>query len=97
MRFRYHGPARVPPHWHPNDEHITVLSGTFALGMGDKADERAVTDLTAGGYALLPARMPHFAWAKGPRTVLQVHGMGPFTINYVNPEDDPNRPAAQKK
>jgi len=97
MRFRYHGPARIPPHWHPGDEHITVLAGTFALGMGEKADETKTTDLTTGGYALLPAKMAHYAFAKGEMTMLQVHGIGPFTINYVNPEDDPNRAAATKK
>jgi quercetin dioxygenase-like cupin family protein len=91
MRFRYHGPARIPPHWHPGDEHITVLAGTFSLGMGEKADETKTTDLNAGGYALLPAKMPHYAFAKGEMTILQVHGNGPFTINYVNPADDPNR------
>ena len=97
MRFRYHGPARIPPHWHPNDEHITVLAGTFSLGMGEKSDETKTTDVTAGGYALLPAKMPHYAFAKGETTILQVHGIGPFTINYVNPEDDPNRAAAKRK
>jgi anti-sigma factor ChrR (cupin superfamily) len=91
MRFRYHGPVTVPPHWHPNDEHITVITGSFALGMGEKADEKAVTTLTAGGYALAPAKMPHYAWAKGETTLLQVHGMGPFSINYVNPADDPSK------
>jgi hypothetical protein len=97
MRIRYQGPSRVPPHWHPNDEHITVLAGTFALGMGETPDEKAVTDLAVGGYAMLPARMAHYAWAKGPRTVVQIHGMGPFVINYVNPADDPARAAGQKK
>lgn len=91
IRFRYHGPVTVPPHWHPNDEHLTVITGTFALGMGEQADAKAVTNLTAGGYALAPAKMPHYAWAKGETTILQVHGMGPFSINYVNPADDPSR------
>jgi quercetin dioxygenase-like cupin family protein len=91
MRLRYQDAARIPPHWHPNDEHITVLAGTFALGMGETSDERAATDLSTGGYAFMPARMRHFAWAKAPGTIVQVHGMGPFVINYVNPADDPLR------
>jgi hypothetical protein len=88
MRIRYTGSVRVPPHWHPTDEHITVLSGTFLLGMGERADEAAATALTAGGYAFAPAKMPHFAWSKGD-TIVQVHGIGPFVINYVNPADQP--------
>ena len=88
MRMRYTGSVRVPPHWHPTDEHITVLSGMFLLGMGDKADETAAAPLTAGGYAMMPAKMPHFAWSKGD-TVVQIHGLGPFVINYVNPADKP--------
>jgi hypothetical protein len=88
MRLRYVGTVRVPPHWHPTDEHITVLSGAFMLGMGERVDEPAATRLGAGAYALAPARMPHFAWSDGD-TIVQVHGIGPFAINYINPADAP--------
>jgi hypothetical protein len=88
IRMRYQGTVRVPPHWHPTDEHITVISGTFMLGMGDRVDESAAVALAAGTYAFAPARMPHFAWSKGD-AVVQVHGIGPFAINYVNPADAP--------
>jgi quercetin dioxygenase-like cupin family protein len=88
MRFRYRGKARIPPHWHPIDEHITVLSGTFRLGMGSKGDEAATTVLAAGAYAFVEAKMAHYGWTDGD-TTLQVHGVGPFAINYVNPADDP--------
>jgi quercetin dioxygenase-like cupin family protein len=88
MRFRYRGKARIPPHWHPIDEHITVLSGTFRLGMGGKGDEAATTVLAAGAYAFVEAKMAHYGWTEGD-TTLQVHGVGPFVINYVNPADDP--------
>jgi ketosteroid isomerase-like protein len=81
---------RIPPHWHPTDEHVTVLSGTFAFGMGEKFDEKSLKDLSAGGYTLMTATMPHYGITKGP-TVIQVHGMGPFVLNYVNPADDPSR------
>ena len=80
----------IAPHWHPTDEQVTVLAGTFALGMGDTLDKSAVQDLPVGGYALLPAQMHHFAMAKTAATI-QVHGMGPFVINYVNPADDPSK------
>jgi len=90
LRIRYHGKARIPPHWHPTDEHLTILSGTFRLGMGERGDEAATTALAAGAYAFVAAKMAHYAWADGGTTV-QVHGIGPFVINYVNPEDDPKR------
>ena len=90
LRFRYHGRARIPPHWHPIDEHLTILSGTFKMGMGESGDESAATPLGAGAYAFVAAKAPHYAWTDGD-TTLQVHGVGPFVINYVNPADDPSR------
>ena len=95
MRFRYRGAVRVPPHWHPTDEHITVLSGTFVVGMGERFDESSGKELPAGAYAFVPSKMAHYAWTKGD-TVVQIHGIGPFTINYVNPADDPNKTPARK-
>ena len=80
----------IAPHWHPTDEHVTVVSGTFAFGMGDTLDKAAMQDLPSGGYALMPAQMRHYAMAKGATTI-QVHGMGPLVINYVNPADDPSQ------
>ena len=90
IRFRYRGKARIPPHWHPVDEHLTVLSGAFRLGMGEGGDESAATVLGAGAYAFVPAKMAHYGWTGGDTTI-QVHGIGPFAINYVNPADDPAR------
>jgi hypothetical protein len=40
--------------------------------------------------ALMPARMHHFAWA-GDETVVQLHGLGPWEIRYLNPADDPRQ------
>jgi len=79
---------RVPPHTHPKTERVTVLSGTFNIGMGDKFDEKATKPMLAGTYGYWPAGMKHFVWAKG-ETVLQFHGMGPWSIQYLNPADDP--------
>jgi quercetin dioxygenase-like cupin family protein len=79
----------IPPHWHPTDEHVTVISGTLALGMGDKLDRSTSKTLTAGGYGIAPANMHHFAWTK-TGAIVQVHLMGPFAITYVNATDDPN-------
>jgi len=86
---------KIAPHWHPTDEHVTVLSGTFALGMGEKFDKASMKDLPAGGYALLPAEMRHFAMATTAATI-QIHGQGPFVLTYVNPADDPSKRAPAK-
>ena len=78
----------IPPHWHPTDENVTILSGTLQMEMGKAFNPEALKDLGAGSYALMPARQPHAARAKG-ETMIQVHGVGPFAITYVNPQDDP--------
>ena len=78
----------IQPHWHPAVEHITVISGTFNIGMGEKLDTSAGRALSASAFAFMPPGMRHFAWAKG-ETVIQLHGTGPWQINYVNPADDP--------
>jgi quercetin dioxygenase-like cupin family protein len=95
VRLKMPAGYKVNPHWHPGDEHVTVLSGTFMIGMGDKFDKGTMKELPAGGYTLLPAQMHHFAMAKNA-TVVQVHGMGPFALTYVNPADDPSKRAASK-
>ena len=79
---------KIPPHNHPTTEHVTVVSGEFHLGMGDTFDKSKGKTLPTGSFGYLPAQMNHFAWAKG-RTVVQVHGEGPFAITYVNSADDP--------
>jgi quercetin dioxygenase-like cupin family protein len=81
----------VPPHYHPTDEHVTVLSGTLMLGMGDAIDRPTADRLGAGGFATASANAHHYAIAVG-RTVVQVHGMGPFAITYVRAADDPRTP-----
>jgi len=84
---------RIPPHTHPKTERVTVISGTFNIGMGNKFDEKATKEMPAGTYGYWAAGMEHFVWAKG-ETILQFHGMGPWSIRYVNREDDPRN---QKK
>jgi quercetin dioxygenase-like cupin family protein len=78
----------IPPHFHPLDEHVTVISGKLALGMGDAVDMKAASVLAPGGFTTAPAKAHHFAVAK-VHTVVQVHGEGPFEFTYVNPKDDP--------
>ena len=79
---------KIAPHWHPTDEQVTVLDGTFMVGMGDQFSESALKPLSAGSYGKMPQHMNHFAAAKGATTI-QIQGMGPFAMTYVNPSDDP--------
>ncbi len=81
---------KIPAHWHPAIEHVTVISGTFNMGTGDKLDISKTHALPAGAVAIMQPRTNHFAWTRG-ETVVQVHGVGPWGINYVNPADDPRK------
>jgi quercetin dioxygenase-like cupin family protein len=96
IRLKFPAGHKVPPHWHSTDEHITVISGTIAFGMGEKFDQNAAKNLGPGAYAMMPAEMRHFAMAK-TAGIVQVHGMGPFVLNYVNPADDPSKANAAMK
>jgi quercetin dioxygenase-like cupin family protein len=79
----------LPPHRHPTDENVTVISGAFQVGIGDVFDAHALLPtLHEGGFITAPANVSHFAQTKG-RTVVQVHAIGPFEMTYVNPADDP--------
>jgi mannose-6-phosphate isomerase-like protein (cupin superfamily) len=80
----------VQPHWHPTDEHLVILSGSLSVGVGDKFDDSSMHALTAGAFTKMPRRMHHYVRAKG-ETIFQLYAMGPFVLNYVNPEDDPRR------
>ena len=92
VTFRVKFPAnyQLPAHWHPAIEHVTVISGTFNMGMGDKLDRAKTKALTAGAIAIMQPKTNHFAWTKD-ETIVQVHGMGPWGVTYVNPADDPRK------
>jgi quercetin dioxygenase-like cupin family protein len=90
MRLKLPDGYRIPPHYHPAIEHITVLQGTFALGMGEQVDAAKEKPLVAGSFAFMPPGMRHFARAQG-ETIVQLHGTGPWGITYVNPADDPRK------
>jgi quercetin dioxygenase-like cupin family protein len=88
MRLLFPDGYHIPAHTHPKTERVTVISGALYLAMGDKLDRSAAQKLSTGTYGFWPAGMKHAAWANS-ETVIQVHGIGPWTINYVNPADDP--------
>jgi quercetin dioxygenase-like cupin family protein len=92
IRLKLPNGYKVAAHWHPMAEYLTVLSGTFYIGTGDKLDESKGTALSPGGFLGMPAKMRHYAWTKG-ETEIEVHGNGPFKIVYVNPADDPSKGA----
>lgn len=80
----------IPPHWHPVQERVTVLSGTFHLGQGETVNRQQTQALAAGSYFSLAPRMTHYAVTEG-ETLIQLTSIGPWQINYVNPADDPRR------
>lgn len=90
MRLSMPAGYKVAPHWHSQTENLTVISGTFMVGMGEQVDAKAMKPYKAGAFGSVPAKQPHYAVAKGP-TVIQIHGEGPFDLTYVNEKDDPTK------
>ena len=90
MRAKFPDGYKVPPHWHPTDENVTVLSGSFLAGMGDTMNEATMKAFGPGGFVRLGKKNHHYATVKG-ETIIQIHATGPFEITYVNPNDDPRK------
>lgn len=90
-RVKFPAGYKIPPHTHKASENVTVLGGVFFVGMGEKFDQGSGTELPVGGFVAIPPKHPHFAWAGGQETVVQVHGVGPTDITFVNPADDPRK------
>jgi len=90
MRLRFPANYQIPAHYHTAVEHVTVISGTFHLGMGDKLDMKATRALGPASVAIMQPGTRHFAWTN-EETVVQLHGVGPWTITYVNPAEDPRK------
>lgn len=88
LRFKAPAGYKFPAHTHSQDESVTVISGSFHVGMGAKLDTKKSEKLRVGGFAHVTKGMQHFGWFSEP-SVIQVTGMGPFDINYVNSADDP--------
>lgn len=88
MRVKLPADYKVPPHFHPAVEQVTVLSGTLNMAVGDAFDPAKAKAMSAGSFISIPAKSPHFVFTK-EETIIQVNGMGPFVLTYVNPADDP--------
>ena len=96
-RLKIPAGGKIPPHWHPGIEHVTAITGHFAMGLGEKWDDKAMHTLGPGDVMIMQPKTPHYAMAKS-EAVVQIHGMGPWGITYVDPADDPkNKPAAAPK
>ncbi|GAB3389677.1 cupin domain-containing protein [Lysobacter fragariae] len=92
LRLKAPAGYRIPKHWHPTDEHVTVLEGDATLSMDEGAQAHS-ENFGPGDYVVLPAHMHHAASTKGGM-IVQVQAMGPFEINYIDPKDDPRGPPA---
>ena len=90
VRLRFPNGYKIPPHTHPTVENVTVLKGTFLAGMGEQFVEANLKEFGRDGFASIPANHAHYAMARG-QTIVQVHGLGPFVLTYVNPADDPTK------
>ena len=90
MRLKMPAGYKVPAHYHPQYENVTILTGEFHVGMGDKLDTDKGMLLRPGGYVEAPAKMHHYAWVTSD-TIVQLAGPGPFGIIYVDPTDDPSK------
>lgn len=88
IRLKMPDGYRIPPHWHPRRENVTVITGALKLGMGDKFDASKMENLPAGSFGYLDPDMHHYVMAHG-ETIVQVHGQSPIEFNYINPNDDP--------
>lgn len=91
LRVRIPANTLIAPHRHATAENLTVLSGDFYHGMGEKVDKASGERMEPGGFVYLPGGMPHYVWTAGAVSVVQVTGTGPFGLIYVNPEDDPSK------
>lgn len=90
-RLRLPAAYRIPPHTHKASENVTVLSGLFFIGVGEKFDPRAGQELPVGGFVAIPPNHPHYAWAGDRETIVQVHGFGPTDLTFLDPADDPRK------
>ncbi|MFL5045424.1 MAG: cupin domain-containing protein [Xanthobacteraceae bacterium] len=90
IRLKFPAGFVVPPHRHSKDEFVTVMAGKFAVGSGEKLDREALNPLPPASFVHLPAGMPHYAWAE-VESVVQINGIGPFDVSYIDPKDDPRK------
>jgi hypothetical protein len=90
FRLKFPANYQIPAHWHPATERVTVISGTFNMGMGDKLDQQKSMAMGPGSMMIINPKVNHFAWTK-EEVIVQLNGTGPWGVTYVNPADDPRK------
>lgn len=90
LRLKFPANYKIPPHFHSAIEHVTVISGEFFMGVGEKAQDGKGTGLKPGDVAIMQPNTPHYAYTT-QATEVQVHGVGPWTLTFVNAKDDPRK------
>lgn len=90
LRLKFPAGYQIPPHRHSKDEFVTVIAGRVAITSGDKFDRAAARPLAPASFVHLPAGMPHHAWAE-VESVVQINGVGPFDVQYLDARDDPRK------
>lgn len=91
MRLKFPANYQIPAHFHSKDENVTVIEGTFNMGEGDKLDAMKSHSMPVGSYMLMPMKTHHYAFTKDQQVIVQLNGMGPFDITYMNPQEDPRK------
>jgi len=89
VRVKVPSGVKLMPHRHQEDRVYTVMSGVFYIGLGDQFDENRLEAYPPGSVIVLPGDTAHFHWAKSGEYVTQVTAIGPISLEYVNPQDDP--------
>jgi quercetin dioxygenase-like cupin family protein len=89
VRVKVPSGVKLMPHRHTEDRVYTVMSGVFYIGLGEQFDETKLQAYPPGAVIVLPGHTPHFHWAKSGEYVTQVTAIGPISLHYVNPQDDP--------
>jgi quercetin dioxygenase-like cupin family protein len=87
-RLRAPNGLKIMPHTHPDDRIYTVLSGTLYLGVGDKWDDSKLVAYPQGTVLFLPALLSHFQYSKSGEYLIQINGVGPTDLTFINPADD---------
>jgi hypothetical protein len=90
VRLSFPAGYKIPPHWHPTDEHVRIRSGELLVGMGDALDQSKTMKMAPGDTGSIGAKMHHFAMAP-VATELSIRSQGPFALTYVNAADDPRK------
>ena len=90
VRLSFPANYRIPPHFHPTDEHVRVVSGAFLVGMGEAIDTSKTMKLAPGDTGTVPAKAHHYALTRGA-TEISLRAVGPFAMTYVNAADDPRK------